>query len=124
MSTKTHLPASWLEACADWQRTRKLSLRGLARMLAKAVDRERPFDPASILRYLRGETYSEELTRAFAVLRGVATPAPIAEAEPDIYEWCDLGHRLKREAPARFSRELESLRAVVQALEAHSGRHR
>jgi hypothetical protein len=124
MSTKPHLPASWLEACATWQREKNLSLRALARLLAKATDRQRPFDAASILRYLRGESYSEELTRAFAVLRGVATPAPTADAEPDVYEWCDLGHRLKREAPARFTRELEALRTMVQALEAHSTRHR
>lgn len=121
MSPKTRLPSSWLRECQEWQERERLSLRALGKRLAEAAGKSAAFDAPSLSRYLKGESASEEITRAFALARTVPAPARL-HGDQDVQEWCDLGYRLQRESPDRFQRELAALRAVVEALEAHSNR--
>jgi hypothetical protein len=95
----------------------RLTTRTAGRVLADAVNRDRPFDHAAIVRYLAGKRASVEITEAFARARGVLPPPVIPGANTMATEWCDLGVRLQREAPTVFERELEELRQLVVLLE-------
>jgi hypothetical protein len=100
----------------------KKTLKGLGKELGVLLRTERPVHPASVFEYMQGTSTTVEMTQAFASLMGTPMPEIADSNDEELHEWTELGRRLRAHTPDKFKREVELLRRLVEALEAHEKR--
>lgn len=116
------VPQWWLDQISEYKETTGKTLKGLGEELGVLLRTERPIHPASVFEYIQGKSTTLELTRAFASLMGTAMPEVADSNDEELHDWTELGRRLRAHTPDKFKRELDLLRRLVEALEAHEKR--
>ena len=109
------VPPDWLDRCRRWRKEAGITIDETGPLLARAIQRGRPFSEATVRRYLRGALVTDELTRAFAKAMGV--PAPVILGDEKQQAWHDLGVRLAGADQRVFDSELGRLQQLVQMAE-------
>jgi hypothetical protein len=115
------VPPEWLAAVRDyWDRSGK-TLKAIGIELALQMGRAQPVRPNSVHEYITGTATTEEMTRAFAHLMGVAPPI-LGVDDPEVVAWCEVGRRLKSHTSEIFRDELARLTELVESMERLRGR--
>lgn len=94
-----------------------MSYRELARAATEAVSRKTPFSYATFHRFLRGDSTSEEIATALAILFDEPRDGTQMVRSPELSRWLRIGTRLHSLAPVYFGRACEALEDVIRVLE-------
>jgi vacuolar-type H+-ATPase subunit D/Vma8 len=113
---------AWLDQVASYKTHSGKTLKQLGEELAVLLKAPRPVNPTSVFEYMQGKSTTREMTEAFAAIMGVAIPDFDNDDDPELSTWTDLGRRLRAHTPDKFQREMDALRRLVEALEAHATR--
>jgi hypothetical protein len=116
------VPSWWLDQISEFKEQSGKTLKVLGEELSVLLRTERPIHPASVFEYMQGKSTTLEMTQAFASLMGTPMPEIADSNDEELHEWTELGRRLRAHTPDKFKREIELLRRLVEALEAHEKR--
>jgi hypothetical protein len=116
------VPQWWLDQISEYKERTGKTYKTLGEELGILLRTERPLHHSSVFEYLQGKSVTVELTQAFASLMGTPMPEIADSNDEELHTWTELGRRLRAHTPDKFKREMELLRRLVEALEAHEKR--